>query len=142
MKQVMAMMASIDLDVLQPALKKDAVSRGEVSGIIGMVGPQVRGSMAISLEKDLSFAMMKNMLAEDVQELNDSVCDMVGEITNMICGSAKGHLSEQGYEFEMATPVIVSGVEHLIQHKVEGPKIILPFSSSQGNAYLEICFDG
>jgi chemotaxis protein CheX len=59
----------------------------------------------------------------------------------MICGGAKNELYDQGYEFEMAVPVIVSGSNHSIQHKVEGPKIILTFTSKSGNAYLEICFD-
>jgi chemotaxis protein CheX len=66
---------------------------------------------------------------------------MVGEMTNMICGGAKNVLAEQDYHFEMATPVIVSGSNHTIQHKVDGPKIILTFTSKLGNAYLEICFD-
>lgn len=134
-------MAQIELSVEKPQKKQDELARGDVSGIIGMIGPEIKGSMAITFDKNLACSIMKNMLGEDVNDIDDDVRDMVGEMTNMICGGAKNILSQQAYHFEMAIPVIVSGAEHTILHKVDGPKIILPLSSPVGNAYLEICFD-
>jgi chemotaxis protein CheX len=141
LKNVISTMAQIDLQSEKPAKKVDEMARGDVSGIIGMIGPQVKGSMAITFDTKLAKNIMQNMLGEAAESLDDEVRDMVGEMTNMICGGAKNALSDQNYEFELATPVIVSGADHTIQHKVDGPKIILTFSSEQGNAYLEICFD-
>jgi chemotaxis protein CheX len=134
-------MGQIELRSHPAKTKSSDVASGDVSGIIGMIGPQVKGSMAISFDKDLASNIMKNMLGETPHEINDKVRDMIGEMTNMICGGAKNILAEQNYNFEMATPEIVSGNEHTIQHKVDGPKIILTFTSKLGNAYLEICFD-
>ncbi|MGB3725869.1 MAG: chemotaxis protein CheX [Glaciecola sp.] len=141
LKNVISTMAQINLHTEKPQRKRDELARGDVSGIIGMIGPQVKGSMAITFDHNLAANIMKNMLGEDVQSIDDEVRDMVGEMTNMICGGAKNALADQNYQFEMATPVIVSGADHTIQHKVDGPKIILTFSSQSGNAYLEICFD-
>ncbi len=141
LKNVISTMAQIDLQSEKPTKKVDEMARGDVSGIIGMIGPQVKGSMAITFDTKLAKNIMQNMLGEAAESLDDEVRDMVGEMTNMICGGAKNALSDQNYEFELATPVIVSGADHTIQHKVDGPKIILTFSSEQGNAYLEICFD-
>jgi len=134
-------MAQIELVVEKPQAKMDEIARGDVSGIIGMIGPEIRGSMAITFDEALATSIMKNMLGEHVSSINDDVRDMVGEMTNMICGGAKTMLAQQNYEFEMAIPVIVSGAGHRIQHKVDGPKIILTLSNDIGNAYLEICFD-
>lgn len=134
-------MANIELTSQKPRTKSDEIAVGDVSGIIGMIGPTVKGSMAITFDKQLAANIMQNMLGETPDELNDDVRDMVGEMTNMICGGAKHALSEQNYHFDMATPVIVSGSNHTIVHKVDGPKIILTFTSAFGNAYLEICFD-
>jgi chemotaxis protein CheX len=41
----------------------------------------------------------------------------------------------------MATPVVVSGIGHTISHKANGKKIIMPFSSPHGSAFIEICFE-
>lgn len=141
LKNVISTMARIELTLRTPTAKSDDVASGDVSGIIGMIGPQVKGSMAITFDKELATNIMENMLGEKPQEIDDEVRDMVGEITNMICGGAKNTLAKQDYDFEMATPVIVSGNKHIIQHKVDGPKILLTFTSIFGNAYLEICFD-
>jgi chemotaxis protein CheX len=66
---------------------------------------------------------------------------MVGEITNMVTGGAKRILAESGFDFDMATPVVVSGKGHTIRHKCEGSIIIMPFASQWGNAFIEICFE-
>ena len=141
LKNVLSTMAMIELVSQKPRKKDSETAMGDVSGVIGMVGPQVKGSMAITFDKNLAFNIMKNMLGDEADAIDEDVRDMVGEMTNMICGGAKSNLAEQGYEFELAVPVIVSGENHTIQHKVDGPKIILTFTSAQGNAYLEICFD-
>lgn len=138
---VMETMASTSLKPGKAKKKEDEVAKGDISGLIGMVGPQVKGSLSITFEKNLALTIMDRMLGESPDSLNAEVADMVGEITNMICGNAKRELSEKGYEFGMATPVIVTGHNHTIIHQVTGPKIILPFYSDEGLAHLEICFD-
>lgn len=137
----LGMMASIELVRHEAQKKSDAKAYGELSSVIGMIAPQTSGSMAITFDKSLSLTMMQNMLGETLHDVNEEVADMIGEMTNMICGSAKAALCEQGYDFNMATPVVVSGAGHLIHRHVEGPSHIMKFTSSQGNAYLEVCFD-
>lgn len=138
---VLSMMAQTQLKAQKPSLKKDETARGDVSGLIGMVGPQTKGSLSISFEEPLALAIMEKMLGERPSEINEEVTDMVGEITNMVTGGAKNMLGEKGYEFDMATPIVVSGKGHTINHKGDGPKVIIPFSSDDGKAYIEICFD-
>lgn len=134
-------MAQTKLTPGKPKKKEDEVARGDVSGLIGMVGPQVRGSLSITFEESLALTLMERMVGERPEALDNEVADMVGEITNMICGNAKRDLAEKGFEFGMATPMVVSGKDHTITHQVDGPKIILPFLADEGRAHLEICFD-
>ena len=106
-----------------------------------MVGPQIKGSFSISFEENLACEIMNKMLGELPNSINEDVCDMVGEITNMVTGGAKKTLGEKGYDFDMATPIVVSGKDHTISHKSEGSKLIMPFNHVAGKAYIEICFD-
>jgi len=138
---VLGTMAQTTLKPGKPKKKSDEVARGDVSGLIGMVGPQIKGSLSITFEESLALEIMQRMLGEKPDKINAEVTDMVGEITNMICGGAKNDLGESGYDFAMATPVVVSGKGHTITHQVDGPKIIMPFASDDGNAYMEICFN-
>lgn len=138
---VISTMANMQLTPGKPKLKTDNLAKGDVSGLIGMVGPQTKGSMSITFDQKLILEIMQNMLGENPGKINEEITDLVGEITNMVTGGAKNMLGSKGYEFEMATPMVVSGMGHTISHKANGKKIIMPFSSPYGNAHIEICFE-
>jgi chemotaxis protein CheX len=138
---VLSTMANTTIVPGQPRIKKDEVARGDVSGLIGMIGPQTKGSFSVSFEESLALEIMFRMLGERPKAINEEVTDMVGEITNMVTGGAKRILGEKGYEFSMATPVVVSGKGHTITHKCDGPKILMPFDSDFGKVHIEVSFD-
>jgi len=138
---IMRTMAQTELVPGKPKKKSDNQARGDVSGMIGMVSDNMQGSMSISFEKGLVLEIMHKMLGEKPEGIDSDVQDMVGEITNMICGGAKNELGQKGYDFGMATPVVVSGTNHTIKHQVDGKKMEMPFSHEAGMLYLEMCFN-
>ncbi|MDD1781550.1 chemotaxis protein CheX [Enterovibrio sp. ZSDZ35] len=138
---VLTTMAQLEITPKKPQIKKTEVAKGDVSGLIGMVGAQTKGSFSVTFEEDLALEIMSRMLGERPATIDADVTDMVGEITNMVTGGAKRILAEKGFDFDMATPIVVSGREHTITHKSEGQIIIMPFESEYGRAYIEICFD-
>jgi chemotaxis protein CheX len=138
---VMQTMAQTKLTPGKPRKKTDDTAIGDVSGLIGMVGEEIQGSLSITFEENLAREIMHKMLGERPDSINADVKDMVGEITNMICGGAKNELSDKGYEFDMATPVVVAGKDHSITHQVNGKKMVMPFSHESGNMHLEMCFN-
>ena len=138
---VISTMAQLDLKAGAPRKKNDELARGDVSGLIGMVGPQTRGSFSITFDKSLALEIMRRMLGEAPENINEEVTDMVGEITNMVTGGAKRMLAEKGYDFNMASPVVVSGPSHTISHKTDSTMLLMPFESEYGRATIEICFE-
>ncbi len=138
---VISTMAQLELKAGAPRKKNDELARGDVSGLIGMVGPQTRGSFSITFDKSLALEIMRRMLGEAPNGINEEVTDMVGEITNMVTGGAKRMLAEKGYDFDMATPVVVSGPSHTISHKTDSTKLLMPFESEYGRATIAICFE-
>jgi chemotaxis protein CheX len=138
---VLQTMAQIELVPGKPQKKIDDKSRGDVSGLIGMVGDRIQGSLSISFEESLVLEIMQKMLGEKPDGIDSDVKDMVGEITNMICGGAKNELGEKGFDFGMATPMVVSGKNHSVDHQVDGKKLVMPFSHESGKVYLEMCFN-
>lgn len=141
LRNVLSTMAQTELTPGKPQKKTDTKAHGDVSGIIGMVGPQIKGSLSISFEESLALEVMHRMVGEKNDSLNDEVADMVGEITNMVAGGAKKELHSNGYDFGMATPIVVTGKNHSVNHQVEGQKLILLFKSDVGMASLELSFE-
>lgn len=138
---VLNTMAQIKMSPGKPRIKKDEVARGDVSGLMGMVSSQTKGSFAVTFDEPLALAIMENMLGEKSLSIDHEVIDMVGEITNMVTGGAKRILADKGFDFDMSTPIVVSGKAHTITHKAEGAKLLLPLECPHGNAFIEICFD-
>jgi chemotaxis protein CheX len=138
---VMQTMAQTELTPGKPRKKTDDTAIGDVSGLISMVGEKIKGSLSITFEENLAREIMYKMLGEKPDGIDSDVRDMVGEITNIVCGGAKNELADKGYEFDMATPIVVCGKSHTITHQVDGKKMVMPFSSEAGNLYLEMCFN-
>ena len=123
-----------------PYLKKDAVARGDVSGIIGPAG-SVKGSLALGFEESCILEIVSSMLGEQSSEINAEICDAVGELTNMVSGAARKNLEVAGLTILAALPTVISGKGHKITHVMGGPSIIIPFETAKGNFVVDICID-
>jgi chemotaxis protein CheX len=138
---VLETMANVKVTAGKPQRKLEDIAAGDVTGLIGMASSEIKGSLAITFSSEAVFDVARRMLGEEVREINSTVTDLVGEITNMVTGGAKRMLAEMGHDFDMAIPAVVAGKNHYISHKSRGPKIIIPFSIEAGRFYVEICFE-
>ncbi len=139
--EVLTTMAQLNPKPGKPFLKKDRTARGDVTGMIGLVGKTVRGSLAVSFTEAAVREIAFRMLGERPTELDSSVADMVGEITNMITGGAKRVLWDAGFKFDMAIPTTIVGANHMISHNTSGPVIVVPFEMEGGSFFIEVCFE-
>jgi len=138
---VLKTMAQIEAKPGKPFLKKDDLALGDVSAIIGITGA-VQGSMALIFAEDCIKDIASNLLGEPFTELNNEVRDAVGELANMICGDARRRLAEGGFVLQAGIPTIVGGKGHTIMHVTTGPRLAVPFETSQGSFMVEVAFGG
>ena len=138
---VLKTMAFVEPKPDKPYLKKDAMARGDVSGIIGLTGA-VTGSMALSFSEGAILKIVSNMLGEEINEVNGNIMDAVGEITNMVSGVARKELESIGLNVEAAIPTIVSGKGHSIKHVLSGPSVVIPFETEYGPFAVDVCING
>ena len=138
--EVLSTMAAINAERGDLSVKGYKSALGDVTGRIDMRGAAT-GSLAVSFTEPAILAIFANMVGEQRDALDDEVADLVGEITNMVSGGAKRVFSEKGYEFDMATPELLTGKGHLIEHGVEGRTILVPFKTEAGEFFVEVCFE-
>ncbi len=62
--------------------------------------------------------------------------DAIGELTNMIAGSAKAKLEE--YELSVGLPNVVTGSGHCINFPTESPPVCIPFECEWGTVVVEV----
>ncbi len=138
---ILSTMAKLDAKPGKPRVKDNELACGDVTGIIGMASDQTKGTLAITFTEPVILEITRRMIEDEVSEIDDTVTDMVGEITNMVTGGAKKVLSEEGYSFDMAIPSVISGKDHIVCHKSRAPVIIVPFHTDAGDFFIEICFE-
>ncbi len=139
--KVLATMANTEAIPGKPFLKSDRCAKGDVTGVIGLAGDKARGSLAITFTEPAVLHIISRMLGEEIQQVDSSVADGVGEITNMVTGGAKKILSEKGYTFSMAIPTMIVGKNHTISHQTSGRIVCIPFETVAGSFFVEVCLE-
>lgn len=140
---VLKVQASVTAEAQKITIKKpDQPFTGDISGIIGIVSETFNGSVVISFPEQTFLKVMSSMIGETYTEITKEITDGAGEITNMIFGQAKIVLNDKGYGIKTAIPSVVSGKNHSMQALTNGPVVVVPFNSSAGPFFIEICLSG
>lgn len=137
-KNVLETMTNIKVQSQKAFIKKDPVSYGEVTGVIGIASKTITGSMILSFSSTCILQAVANMLMEPIKErIDGEVVDAVGELTNMICGGAKASLSKLNHKFELTTPTMIVGRGVEISQYTDAPIIVIPFETENGPFVVE-----
>lgn len=107
----------------------------DVSGVIGLSG-HAQGTVVLSLEKEVAVQAAATLLMCEATDLNDEVVDAIGELTNMVAGSAKSKLEE--YQLSISLPSVVLGEGHLVRFPSDVTPICVPFTSPWGSLKIEV----
>jgi chemotaxis protein CheX len=137
-KEVLKTMAFTEATAGKAYLKKGDMAHGDVSGIIGITGDAI-GSLAVSFHTNCICGIVSSMLGETHTEPTREVLDAVGELTNMISGVARTHMERNGLSVYAAIPSVVVGEGHTISHILKAPSIVIPFSTPQGDFFVDVC---
>lgn len=136
--EVTRTMANMESSVGKPKLKDGTNAPGSITGFINLSSNTHNGSLALSFEESTILTVYERMLGEKQDTIDDSVLDLAGEITNMVCGGAKQRLSLSGFDFNLTSPSILSGDNHQIKHSGSGPVLTLPLQFEEGQMHIEV----
>lgn len=110
----------------------------DVSAVIGVTGPVCRGTIVLCFSKGVAIQAFERILGSVQSEINGEVCDAVGELTNMIAGSAKAQLAH--LDLSISLPNIVVGRDHKVMYSSEVQPICILFDSEIGEFLIEVGF--
>jgi chemotaxis protein CheX len=124
----------------RPSIKTSTEPLGDITGLIALTGPEINGSLAISFPSVAILTIHERMLGEVQTNVDESVKDLVGEITNMITGGAKRRYEAIGLDFALSRPLMMIGRKEPIKHHVDSTTIMVPFNSDAGDFFIEFRF--
>ncbi len=120
------------------AIKRNRSPAYDVTAIIGLSG-KARGSVVFSLDRPMAFKVVERLLGEEVREINSTVVDAVGELTNMIAGGAKADLSR--FELSLGLPNVVVGKNHVILFPEKAIPLCIAFRTPFGPVALDVALE-
>lgn len=147
-KNIFQTMVFTEIAPQKPEMKKDSISRGDVSAFIGLTGivekdgetAEFTGMLVLSFPFETYLKVASAMLMDEYSEYSDEIADVGAEITNIITGNAKRDLSALGFKIEMSVPTSISGKDHHIKYPDKTNVIMIPMDSAHGKFFMELCY--
>jgi chemotaxis protein CheX len=128
-------MLQCKLDRGTPYLKNGTQPQHEVSGVIGLSG-KAQGTVVLGLSREAALSAAEVLLQERPAEINGDVTDAVGELVNIIAGSAKAKLEH--LNMSVSLPTVITGKFHCVEFPTKVTPICIPFTSPWGEITVEV----
>ncbi len=126
-KDVFSTMASMDISYKTVYFQNDHRMLGDISGVIGLSG-DAEGTVVITFYWQLAQRVISSIMGVAPEDISaDLLNDGVGEIINMISGSAKRFLADTPYYFQLSLPTVILGWQHEIGHPENASVAVLVF---------------
>lgn len=136
-KNVFKMMLESNVARTGLALKQDIAPAYDVSAVIGMAG-LAQGTIVLSFTKEVACAVLNQLVGIQADSINDEVCDAIGELANMVAGSAKAQLAE--LDLGLSIPNVVTGKGHQVHYPSNVVPVCISFNCDFGPFTIEIGF--
>jgi len=134
-RNVFETMLQLPVQVGEPAVKKAGAPTYDVSGIIGMSG-EVEGSVVLSFPTTTAERVVSLFAGEDLAHTHTDFADAVGELVNMITGSAKARF--KGGQVSITCPSVVVAPSHTVFNRRDVTCVVIPCTCDCGEFAVEV----
>jgi chemotaxis protein CheX len=134
-RTVFKTMANVDITVLRPHLKNSDPQQYNVFGIIGFSGA-LAGSVTVAFTHVAAQKLVEAFTGSLIEERSPYFADAIGELANMIAGSAKSKLD---LDARISVPSILIGENCHVATLSDMPCLVIPCTSALGDFAVEVC---
>ncbi len=138
-QEIFESMIMLDVTPEQPLAEHVSKFTCSVSAMVGFAGFK-QGNLVIHAPKEVAIGLTRDFLGMDIDEVNEDVQDAMGELANMIAGSLKPIISNNGKNVELSLPSVVYGEEYSMTVVAKADWIIVPFTVSHGRFLVGLEF--
>lgn len=140
---VLKTMANTEVRLKEVLAHKDYTPSGDVSAVIGIIGKEGEGMVALSFTQNLASLIVARLLGVTPDRVStEDRNDGIGELVNMISGNAKTILSRNGAcSYQLSLPTIISGIGHeVINRPRNTPYLVIVFEMDGQIFHLQVSF--
>jgi chemotaxis protein CheX len=138
-KEIFETMIMMDVTPGQPLAEHVSKFNCSLSAMVGFAGFK-QGNLTIHTPEKVAIGITQSFLGTEIEEINEDVQDAMGELANMIAGSLKPTISNDGKNVELSLPSVVYGKEYTMVVVAKADWIIVPFTVSYGQFLVGLEF--
>jgi chemotaxis protein CheX len=136
-QEIFSSMIMLDVVPGEPFQRDDNKLLNGISGIIGLAG-EVKGLLAIHLPNKAAVEVTTAFLGMDVEDVDEDVCDAIGELANMLGGSIKTILDPGGSKVQISMPSAIHGEEYAVDCLTNAESVAVPFTFNDQTFMVEL----
>ncbi|PIU00902.1 MAG: hypothetical protein COT74_03090 [Bdellovibrionales bacterium CG10_big_fil_rev_8_21_14_0_10_45_34] len=139
--KTLGLQANTVIDIGTPRIRSESEPlQVDIAGVLNITSHAFHGTLAICFTKKVFLGVYANMFGETKNEITPEMEDAVGELLNIIFGSAKAELNDyQHYSIQKAIPTVVKGSQLNVHHSSSLNSVLIPFTTDFGEFFLDIC---
>ena len=134
--QMFATMVKMKVEAGRIRIKESGAESYDVTGVIGFSGG-AKGSVSLSFPRATAHGVVASFLGEEKVTTNQ-ITDAVGELANIVAGSAKHDLAK--YRLAISLPTVILGDRHVVAGHGDSVAVVIPFESPVGKFDLAVTF--
>lgn len=138
-KETFNVQVNCPLEILSAkAVDPEPSHDADITAAIGLKSSKFVGTLALCFPKATFLGVVNQMLGENHVEITRENSDAASELLNIIYGTARVKLNQEGHDFQPAIPTVAKGKEIQISHG-NTPKIVrIECNCPCGPLFLEV----
>ena len=126
-KEIFSSMIMLEVEAKPPTKRAFLEFKDSISGIVGLAG-SAKGNLYVHLPSAVATEVTTAFLGMEVAEINEDVCDAIGELANMLAGSVKTFLDPSGSDIKLSMPSTVYGEKYSLDCSDCVVSVMVPFA--------------
>ncbi len=136
---VLGTMLQLAVEVGEPRVKSGDDPAHDISGVIGVSG-EVAGAVVLSMNLGTAASVVALFTGEAADPESEEFADAVGELVNMISGTAKSGFPRGGVS--MSCPSVIVGAGHRVASVPGVASVVIPCDTDCGRIVLGVALRG
>lgn len=120
-QEVFSTMVQMEITIGSPTICDHSTETADVTGVISMYG-DIEGTVILSLPLNTAELIASRFAGDEITVDSDDFTDAIGELVNMIAGSAKAKIN--GGDVSISCPSVVVGSNHSIYNQKKTTRLI------------------
>ncbi len=135
--EIFSSMVMLEVTPKEATKRTDPAFENSITGMVGLAGT-VKGNLSIHLPAQVATAVTTAFLGMDVAEIDEDVCDAIGELANMLAGAVKTVLDPGGSDIKLSMPSTVYGDSYKLDCHNNGVSVLVPFELDGSGFSVEL----